>query len=58
MVHGPGSMSGRHFQALPALSQLVSSTCTTYASEGELFNLDDGDFPSLKKILARPKAGN
>jgi hypothetical protein len=51
-------MSGRHFQALPALSQLVSSTCTTYASEGELFNLDDGDFLSLKKILARPKAGN
>lgn len=25
--------------------------------EGELFKLDDGAFPSLKKILARPKAG-
>jgi hypothetical protein len=48
-------MSDRHFQALPSLGQLVSSICTTYASEGEPFNSDDNASPSLGKILARPK---
>jgi hypothetical protein len=50
------SMNGRCFQAPSAVDQPLPPACAAELSEdGEIFDSDDGDFPSVRQILASPK---
>jgi hypothetical protein len=52
----PASMNSRRFQVPSAVGQLLPSGCAAELSEdGEIFDSDDDDFPSVRQILASPK---
>jgi hypothetical protein len=52
----PASMNGRRFQASPAVGQPLPPACVAEPSEdGEIFDSDDDDLPSVRRILASSK---
>ena len=49
-------MNGRRFQASPAVGQSLPPACVAEPSEdGEIFDSDDDDLPSVRRILASSK---
>ena len=52
----PASMDGRRFQAPPAVGQPLPNACAAeLLKDGEIFDSDDDDLPSMRQILAPPK---
>jgi hypothetical protein len=52
----PASMNGGRFQAPPAVGQLLPPAYAAELSEdGEIFDSDNDDLPSVRQILASPK---
>jgi hypothetical protein len=55
-VDVPASMNGGRFQAPPAVGQSLPPACAAELSEdGEIFDSDDDDLPSMRQILALSK---
>jgi hypothetical protein len=49
-------MNGRRFQAPPAVGQpLLSTRAAELSKDGEIFDFDDDDLPSVRQILASSK---